>query len=382
MAHKGLARVDDIYQDRDKRARELSDRGKKVIGYLCCYVPVELMTALDIVPYRISGNTREHITKADAFLETTTCSFVRSCFDLAIKGEYDFLDGLVIPHSCDTIERLYNIWKYYRRPSYSHFINIPHVLYPASVSFFREELDSFKASLEAYAGRVITRESLANAVNLHNENRTLLRQLYQLRKWSPPVVSGSEVLKVLVTGMSIPVAEHNQLLREVTEEVTSRVEQHVAQPRRVLLYGSEVDDVGFVRLIEECGAEVVMDDLCTGTRCFWENVATTDDALDGIARRYLEKIKCPRTLRNPSEEHRQDIENRFGHLIDYCNEYDVDAVVMYTIRFCDTYEFEKPDVMDFLRSKGIPVLDIEDEYSATALERLRTRIQAFFETLS
>lgn len=382
MPLKGLPKIEEMYRNRDRRARELQGQGKKVIGYLGCFVPVELMTALDIVPYRISGNPEEPITKADAHLETITCSFVRSCFDMAMKGHYDFLDGVVIPHSCDAIERLHHIWKYYRQPSYSHFINMPHVVRPNSVRFFKEELESFKASLEKFAGRPVSRDNLAAAIEVHNENRRLLRQLYELRKRSAPLISGSEVRKAVVAGTSIPVGEHNQLLRQVIEEVGSRVERLGAQPRRVLLYAAEIDDDGFTRLIEECGAEVVIDDLCTGTKTFQADADVTDDPLDGIVSRYLEKIKSPRTFRDTSGDHLQDLEERFGYLKGYCDEYKVDAVVIYIIRYCDTYEFDKPDVMEFLRSKGIPVLDIEDEYSISAVERLKTRIQAFFETLN
>ena len=65
---KGLARVNEIYQDRPRRVMELKAEGKKVIDYLCIYPILEMLTALDIVPYRILGDMREPITKADACL--------------------------------------------------------------------------------------------------------------------------------------------------------------------------------------------------------------------------------------------------------------------------------------------------------------------------
>ncbi|PIU57660.1 MAG: hypothetical protein COS88_00500, partial [Chloroflexi bacterium CG07_land_8_20_14_0_80_51_10] len=85
-----------------KRAKELHDQGKKAMGYLCCYVPLEFMTALDIVPYRIMGNVNEPITEADVHMETIVCPFIRSAFDIALKGDLSFCDGLVIPHTCDS----------------------------------------------------------------------------------------------------------------------------------------------------------------------------------------------------------------------------------------------------------------------------------------
>ena len=103
--------IEELYNNRGKRARELREAGKKIIGYFCCFVPDEIITALDMVPYRIQGSQSDPIDEADALLEPMACPFARSCFNLALKGEYDFLDGFVAPHSCDTIEHLYHIWQ-------------------------------------------------------------------------------------------------------------------------------------------------------------------------------------------------------------------------------------------------------------------------------
>src|SRR3990170_5513942 len=91
-----------LHENRAKRAKELRSQGQKVIGYLCCYVPLELFTASGVVPYRIMGSLDQTISEADSHLETIVCPFIRSCFDLALKGDYNFLDGIVMPHSCDT----------------------------------------------------------------------------------------------------------------------------------------------------------------------------------------------------------------------------------------------------------------------------------------
>ena len=93
---QGLTRVRQIYQDRSRRVEELKAEGKKVIGYLCIYPVLEMMTALDLVPYRILGDMREPITKADFCLPTIVCPFLRSCLDLGLKGNYNFLDGVEI----------------------------------------------------------------------------------------------------------------------------------------------------------------------------------------------------------------------------------------------------------------------------------------------
>src|SRR3989304_2119525 len=112
-----LAGVKELYENRIRRAEDLRLSGSKIIGYLCCFPPIELMTAIDLVPCRITGDIKEQVTRGDAYLETLMCPYIRSCFDLAVKGKYDFLDGLVVPHSCDSVQRIYDIWKYYAKPA-------------------------------------------------------------------------------------------------------------------------------------------------------------------------------------------------------------------------------------------------------------------------
>ncbi len=106
---QGLTRVREIYYDRARRVKELKAEGKKVMGYLCIYPVLEMMTALDLVPYRILGDMREPITRADACLPTVACPFLRSCLDLGLKGKYDFLDGVVMAHICDVGEKTAHI---------------------------------------------------------------------------------------------------------------------------------------------------------------------------------------------------------------------------------------------------------------------------------
>ncbi|MEW6033921.1 MAG: 2-hydroxyacyl-CoA dehydratase family protein [Chloroflexota bacterium] len=377
--------LDDIgtlYQERAKRARELSKQGKGVVGYLCCFVPVEFLTALDLVPYRIQGSVREPITMADSYLETIMCPYVRSCFDLALKGDYEFLSGLVVPHSCDTIQRIYDIWRVYREPKYHHFINVPHMMDPSSYEFFRKELELFGRSLEKFTGQKLTEQRLHHAIRLHNQNRALLRGLYELRKQDPPLVSGTEVTKMLIAGMGLPVEEFNDLITKVIREVKERRGGPTKKPARVLLFGSEVDDVAFVQLVEASGANVVMDDLCTGSRSFWEDVDATADPWGALATRYLRGIHCPRTCVPQGKDRHDDLEARFGYLKPYIHDFNVNGVIIYIIRFCDTYELDAPDVREYLQDQNIRSLYIEDDYSMTTIGQLRTRVQAFLEMIA
>ena len=100
---KGLLEIEQIYQNRSTIAEELRNGGKKIIGYFCCLTPVEILTAADLVPYRIMGDVEKDITKADGYIEVIAYPHIRSCLNLALRGKYDFLDGFVLPHACDNV---------------------------------------------------------------------------------------------------------------------------------------------------------------------------------------------------------------------------------------------------------------------------------------
>jgi len=379
--YKALELVDKYYDDYGCRARELHERGRRVIGYLCAFTPVEIITAAGFIPFRIKGDVNEPVTRADTQMETIICPMVRSAFDVTLKGRYDFLDGLVIPHACDSISRTYDIWKYSLDIPYSHLINLPHSIDDSSLEFYKNELNTFRRSLGNYTGKEITDTDLAKAVELHNSVRSLIKKLYELRKSDPPLLSGSEMTKILVTVSSIPPEESAALLPGVIEEITNRENTPVKQLHRIMVVGAEVDDTSFIDVIEDCGASVVIDDLCPGAREYLPMVDVTTDPVAGIAERYLRKIKCGRTYREVRRTYDESLDDRFGHIPRAVEEYTVDGVILYIYMYCDPYGFEVPAMKDYIESKGIPVLYIEDQYSQSTISRLRTRVQAFLEMI-
>ncbi len=375
---KGLAAAKGIGRNRDRRAKELKAQGKQILGYFCCYPPQEMMTAAGVVPYRIMGNPHEPITLGYGCLESNVCPYACSCLDVGLKGGYDFLDGVITVHSCIHMEKLSHIWTHFLNPPYSCRLNVPHALRPASYDFFRQELATFKINLSEFVGKELPDRALHSAIRLHNQNRALVRELYQLREQEPPLLSGSEMTEVLVASQSIPVEESSRLIKSVIEEVRSR-RVRPDKKTRVLLWGSEIDDAAFVRLIEDCGGNVVIDDTCLGTRPYWHDVEMTEDPLEGLSNRYLGKIPCPRTYRDYSGTRRGDLESRFKHIQDFARRFRIDAIILYITRFCDTHAYEAVDLTDYLKGIGLPVLQLELDYSTAGLASLKTRVQAFLE---
>jgi benzoyl-CoA reductase/2-hydroxyglutaryl-CoA dehydratase subunit BcrC/BadD/HgdB len=378
---KGLELVEKYYGDYGCRAKELKREGKKIIGYLSALGPLEIITAADLIPIRIKGDVNEPITKADSQMETIVCPFVRNVFDSALKGKYDYLDGMVIPHTCDSISRTYDIWSYNLQLPYSHFLNVPHVTDEPSLEFFKEILGTFIKSLEKFTGNKISDGRLAQVVKTYNQNREVIRQLYELRKSRPPLISGVEMMKVLVATMSLPVKESTELIYSVIEEVKKRGSTPTEKSVRIMIVGDQIDNTALIEIIEKAGAQMVMDDTSIGSEIYWPDIETTQNPIDGIAERYLRKIKLPTTYRDTGETYQDKLEERFGHIRQFIKDFRVDGTILFIYKNCDPYGFEVPAIKNYIESLGTPVLYLEEEYSTSSFGRLKTRIEAFLEMI-
>jgi benzoyl-CoA reductase/2-hydroxyglutaryl-CoA dehydratase subunit BcrC/BadD/HgdB len=210
-----------------------------------------------------------------------------------------------------------------------------------------------------------------------------MRELYDLRKSNPPLISGSEMMKVLVAAMSIPVEESSALIEAVTKEVKER-KPAAANPKakRIMLIGDQIDDVAVIEAIESTGAYLVMDDLSTGSKMYWQDVDATADPVQGIAERYLRKLKIPTTFVGSADTYQGILEERFGHMKKYVNEFKVDGAILFVYKYCDPYGFEVPAIKSYVEAAGAPVLYLEDEYSTSSLARVKTRIEAFLEMIA
>ena len=369
------------YRDYGGRARELKEQGRTLIGYLCAYVPVEIISAAGFIPFRIRGDVNEPITKADAQMETLVCPLVRSCFDLALKGRFHFLNGLVIPHACDSMCRTYDIWKYTLDLPFTQMINIPHEISESSLEFFVNILETFRKVLGDFSGTRISDDRLIGSIESYNQMRSRVVDLYELRKSDPPQISGSDAIKVLMAGAGIPVDEFDDLLTGIIEEAKKGSPEGTEKLPRVMVVGSQIDHADFIDLIEDSGAAVVVDDLCPGTREYFPQAPIKDNPVLGLAERYLGGINCARTYRKKRGAYEEYLEDRFGHIGKFIKEFNVDGVILYFYKYCDPFGFEVPQIKSYIEAKGVPVLYLEGDYSIAAGGALRTRIQAFLEMI-
>jgi len=369
----GFKEISALAENSGRIRRLKEESGKPVIGYLCCFAPPEMISAAGALPFRLTGIPGGDTSDADAYIEPYGCPYARNILARAARGDYNFLDGLVIPHSCDMIQRLYGIWTYYHPLPYSYLFNVPHQLTPWAQRFYKRELGFFKESLEKFTGQEITDTALRKEIESYNHNRTLIRDLYALRHVNPPLIKGSEILNLLLAGGALPAENFSSLLETKLTEIRQRQKEKTAGPR-ILVWGSILDDPALYLMIEKAGGSVVADDTCIGMRLWEKNIPLPIDLYNGFLEQYFIDFQCPRTDRGPGVK-------RFNYLLERIDQYDVDGVVGYIISFCDPHKFDYPDLRDLLKKEGIPMLLIDDNYSFEPAEAVMTRIEAFIELL-
>jgi benzoyl-CoA reductase subunit C len=356
--------------------QEWKKQGKKVIGYLCTYIPEEIIYAAGILPIRITGDSRElELEEANAYLYIYTCSFVRSCLQLALKKQYDFLDGFVGCSTCDPVRRLADVWEKYLTIPFFHVLTIPRKSSPGAHRLYQHQVERFKQRLEEFSGQKISGNALRSAVEIYNKNRQLLSQLYELRKSDQPPLSGAEVLEVVNAGFRTNKEAHNLLLEKLLDEISTK-SRKIKSGLRLMLSGSILNNPEFIETIESLGGVVVVDELCTGMRYFTDPVdhsATDYHLLEAISKRYLSHFPCARMV---------PLEDRFQRVINLIREYRVKGVITQIIRYCAPYAKDQILLKERLEHEGIPMLILDVEYGMGGIGPIRTRVQAFLEMLS
>ncbi|MBF8264732.1 MAG: Benzoyl-CoA reductase [Dehalococcoidia bacterium] len=365
-----MQRFREIIEKRHDYAREWKARtGGKALGYFCTYVPEEIIYAAGVLPLRVLGS-HEPQDVTERYMGSMYCPFARDVLAQGLKGKYDYLDGVAIATPCVHMRVAYSSWENHVPTPYKYYLNMPgKVQSPEAKPYLAAELALFKKSLEEWIGKPIGNEALDKAIEVYNTNRRLMRQIYDLRRQSKPSLTGAEAMEIVLSGMLMDKEEHNRLLADVLKKLPI---EGTRDGIRLMLIGSENDDVEMVRLTESLGGMVVIDELCTGSRYFWNEVVPEQDRLLAIAARYIDRPACPI----------KDYESRrrWTHITQLAKDYQVQGVILMQQKFCDPHEFDIPPLMAMLKEKlNIPSLFLESDVTIPA-GQFRTRIEAFLET--
>jgi len=352
-------------------------KGKKVIGYYCPYVPEEIFIAAGMLPFamRATGSTSTEL--GDIYCHSGTCSYLRHIIDLSMRGSYNFLDGFVAISCCDHFRRSFDVWRYKFIPVpykelFLQILSIPYKIDSLALDRVKDELIKLRNNLEDYFKVKVSDDDLRAAIKLCNKTRRLLRELYELRKRPDPPVSGEETLSIVIAATAMPKEDFNRLLSEFLKDV-SGVEKKNKPNTRLMVVGSIMDDPNYLKIIEELGGLVVADYLCNGTMYFWDPVDESLPPLEALAKRSLEHISCPRMV--------GDHPRRWEFMKDICKDFQVDGIISQRLMFCDIWGAESSMMRWDAEDQDIPVLALEREYILGGMGQLRTRVQAFLETI-
>ena len=353
--------------------QEWKDLGGTIIGCMYHFVPEEIITAAGLLPYRMRATDSTGCELSESCFTQVNCTFVRHLFDSGMRGDQKFLDGVVTVNNCDHIRRLYDNWKSKIKTPYMHFMSFPKKSGKEQVDAYRKELAAFKKSLEDHFEVSITDERMRDAILLHNETRRLQRKLYELRKSSAPPVTGAETLSMMLAGTVMPRERYNALLAQVLEDCTD-APGHAGHRMRVMLVGGEVDSIGFVEAVESQGGLVVADSLGYGSRAIQKDVDRNGDPLTACARYQLKERPADPRIFGTSFQ-------RNEYVKDIADEFNVDGVISFRLLQCDHWGLEQVNLAKYLKKNEIPHLALENEYILGSIGQIKTRVQAFFESI-
>ncbi len=349
-------------------------KGGKVVGTVCCHIPEEIIHAAGMLPVRIRGTECTDDRDGELWMTDYACGFCRACLQNLISGKYHFLDGIVISDGCMFVQRLYDNWKVIGNTKCKVNLNVPRNHDHLAVRYFVDELKILKEEMEKLSGREITDEALNASIDLYNETRALIRELFSLTKGEHPFVSGTETLQWTIKAMSMPKEIYNQELKAFIEEAKGR-EPITGYGARLMMIGSAVDDPDYVHIFEEHGGLIVTDYNCYGTRYLWQDVTRKEGEtpLESIARSYLEKLTCPR-MTDLHDEMYED-------MLRLAKEFDVDGIVYVRLKNCCLWGGESVFFYDRFKEDGYPVLTLEKEEITTNAGQVGVRAEAFVEML-
>ncbi len=358
--------------------------GQLAMGYTCFHIPEVLLNVDNCFSVRLRAPKTGSIDIATYYMSNYSCEFSRSLLERAIEGGYKFLDALIGVDACSMMNRSmehFEILKVNDKPNFF----VTHTDMPYKITDYT--LDSYVKQMrlrvldrmtEAY-GVDTSDAAIRKAVEEHNEVCRIINEMMEMRKADNPVITGYEFHVIDLCTYVCPKALILPYLRETLEELKQRKpDKKPAFRARVAVIGSEIDDPQLTELIESCGALVVSDRYCYGSTPGREIIELRDDedALRQICLHYMEVSECPRYISDEKVLQRRETSDRLA------KEYKADGIIYEQMKYCDYWGFERALASHVVADDyGWPVLSIDRLYNNGNSGQLRTRVQAFVESL-
>ncbi len=347
------------------------DKGKKVVGSTIADVPEEIIHAFGFLPVALIG-TQKPLKKAPAKLPDNACSLARSNLELVMSYEGDLFDGFVLPQVCDTTQHLSDIWRINFPDKYVESFLAPRQAdRPSARYWVKEEIERLVASLSNWTGKTIKNEELQESIKVHNENKALLKEIYEVKRKNPAAITNKELFALIKLSMQVDKAEMNKSLKKIKDSLdTSKTVEGFMD---VILVGITCDPPEIFDLFDEIKINIAGDTLITGTRYLQGMVPDNGGPVDALTARHFR-----RGFYSPIHD---DVFKNFEEVKALYKATNAKAVIYVHIEFCESEEYDLPDLKNMIRKEGIPMHVVDTEYQTTSLSHVRTRLQAFFESL-
>ncbi|HET9596878.1 MAG TPA: benzoyl-CoA reductase subunit C [Anaeromyxobacteraceae bacterium] len=352
--------------------------GRKVVAFMPIYVPRELIHAAEMLPLGIMGAGENlEVIHGDAYYQSYICRIPRSTLELGVTGRLDFVDGFLFPSICDVIRNLSGIWKLQFPNVYVRYFDVPQN-YQDGVggAYYVRELEELREGLEGLSGRKITDEALRSSIAAFNENRRLVREVYAARAKAPWLAPTSEVYLVMRAGLVLPVEEHTRLLRDYLAAIR-------AEPRpprdncRIVLNGvfCEQPPLNLIKAIELSGCYVVDDDFALVNRFLLDDVPTSGDPLEQLARAFLHRSAETAAKYQPDEK----LKGKF--LIDAVKDSGAEGVIFAAPSFCDPALLDRPMLERALDRVDVPHIGFKYAENSAQMQPVREQAGTFADSI-
>lgn len=371
-----LAKFADIVENGYEKAAEWKQRtGREVIGCLPMHTPEEIIHAGGMLPVTLLAKD-EPITTGGQYIIEFLCGLVRGKFDIALKGDLNFLDGIVFPDLCDLMQQVPDVWRLHSTIPLQYSLPLVRgdLALPSRRHYLIQQFTDFKVALEKCFHREITEDKLRQSIAIYNGNRRLLGELYQVRRSQPELFHAGDMVAVVAASMFIPKEEHSQMLTGLMAALKKAKPASNHKPRVILSNLCDQPAKNIMELIDQTGTAVVDDDLYTGSRYFAQLADETLSPMAALADRYINDVPCP--VKSDCNRDWAD------YLINMAKNNRAGGIIFFLTRYCEPVGFDYPYLNRRLTEAGIRNLLIETEVgSRGALEQTRTRLETFVEIL-
>ena len=358
--------------------------GGIALGYTCYHIPEVLLNCGNCFSVRLRAPRTGSLDIATYYMSNFLCGFSKAILERAIEGGYNFLDALLSSETCSEMNRaaehfeLLNLVE--NKKFFLTFLDMPFKIAEHTVKHYvTQTRNKILNKLTEVYGVDTSDVAILKAVEEHNEVCRLMKEIGDYRKEENPRITGYEFHILSLITYCCPKARILPMLRETAEELKTR-EPDVRKNYRakIVVVGSEMDDPDFTSLIESSGALVVADRYCFGSLPGREEIFIDpgEDILTQICLHYLRTSQCPRYMSHEKVQERRDF---VKYLVD---EYHADGVLYEQLKFCEYWGYERALASYvMLHDYGVPTAAVDRQYTASASGQLRTRVQAFVESL-